>query len=365
LAGPKEKLWKLDAHTRGKHEVLRRYLNAWLPILGTWQGRILFIDGFSGPGEYEGGEPGSPLIALDAFRKHKAAKKITAKVVFFFIEKRKDRAEHLLQKIEELKPSLPTNCSTQVICGVFDETMSQVFEHLDEKKGQLAPSLVMVDPFGVSDTPMSVIRRILSTQRCEVYVTVMYEFINRFATRPEFHDHLDALYGCADWRKATSIADSGERKKFFYDLYKDQLRQAGAKQVVHFDLYEGNRLKYAIFFGTQNPVGSDRMKAAIWGVAPTGDFAFRGTHSKQLTLGEPEPNLEPLKEQLTVEFQGKEWVRIEDVEQFVMSDRTDFHKGQLKRKTLAPMEKAGRIKVDETTRKRKGSFPEGALLRFV
>ena len=32
------------------------------------QGRlpeILYIDGFAGPGEYEGGEAGSPIIALD------------------------------------------------------------------------------------------------------------------------------------------------------------------------------------------------------------------------------------------------------------------------------------------------------------
>ena len=57
---PLDTLWELDPHTLGKHLVLRAYLDAWLPVMGSWQGRLLFIDGFAGPGEYEGGEEGSP-----------------------------------------------------------------------------------------------------------------------------------------------------------------------------------------------------------------------------------------------------------------------------------------------------------------
>ena len=60
MATPKDTLWELDPHTLGKHLVLRAYLDAWLPVMGSWQGRLLFIDGFAGPGEYEGGEEGSP-----------------------------------------------------------------------------------------------------------------------------------------------------------------------------------------------------------------------------------------------------------------------------------------------------------------
>src|SRR5207249_9084384 len=91
---PKKTLWPLEPHTRGKHLVLKSYLDAWLPILGTWNGRILFIDGFAGPGQYEGGEDGSPLIALDALKNHAAKANITAEVVFVFIEKDKRRAAH-------------------------------------------------------------------------------------------------------------------------------------------------------------------------------------------------------------------------------------------------------------------------------
>ena len=61
---PKTTIWRLDGHTRGKHYVLRFYLNAWLPVMARWERRLLFIDGFSGPGEYQGDEEGSPQIGL-------------------------------------------------------------------------------------------------------------------------------------------------------------------------------------------------------------------------------------------------------------------------------------------------------------
>jgi hypothetical protein len=70
MTKPSDTLWKLEPHTAAKHRILRSYLNAWLPILSKYNSRLVLIDGFAGPGEYEGGEPGSPLIMLDAFLSH-------------------------------------------------------------------------------------------------------------------------------------------------------------------------------------------------------------------------------------------------------------------------------------------------------
>ncbi|WP_420438494.1 hypothetical protein [Candidatus Palauibacter sp.] len=44
-------------------------------------------------------------------------------------------------------------------------------------------------------------------------------------------------------------------------------------------------------------------------------------------------------------FGGKGWVRIEDVKEFVRSDKTDYHSSQLRTKALIPMEDAGEIEV--------------------
>ena len=70
-----ETTWTRDEQTEGKHLLLENYLDGWFPILGRWNGRLLFVDGFSGPGEYEGGKLGSPLIALNCIQKQTEKRK--------------------------------------------------------------------------------------------------------------------------------------------------------------------------------------------------------------------------------------------------------------------------------------------------
>src|SRR5437667_11563413 len=85
----------MDDHTRAKHEILRRYLQAWLPIMTNRNEHVVIIDGFAGPGEYIGGESGSPLIAVDTFLNHTYAKIREKKVTVLFIEEDARRCEYL------------------------------------------------------------------------------------------------------------------------------------------------------------------------------------------------------------------------------------------------------------------------------
>lgn len=361
----KDTLWPLESHTKGKHAVLREYLKAWLPILSTYNARVLFIDGFAGPGVYEGGEEGSPLIAIRSLREHSAKEKIK-EVFFFFIEADPRRAESLKTAVEALraKGELPNNCSVYVETGRFDGSIHEVLQALEEQKAKMAPAFVMIDPFGVSDTPMNLIQRLLQNDRLEVYVSFMYEFLNRFKGTPEFEPHLDDLFGCTEWRKGLEIPDSDERKTFFFDLYESQLRASGAKYVVRFELFQNNRLKYAIFFGTKHRLGADRMKQAIWKVAPVGDFAFRGGRNAQLALGLPTVDYNPLRNAIHdfLLSRSPNWVSVDDVIQFVI-EQTDYHSGQFKKNALRVLETQGRLEVDPASRKKAGTYPDGCRMR--
>ncbi|WP_420438490.1 three-Cys-motif partner protein TcmP [Candidatus Palauibacter sp.] len=276
MAAATEKIWDLKPHSLGKHLVLREYLKAWLPILGLTQERIIFLDGFAGPGEYKGGEDGSPIIALNAFLEHSAKNKIRAEVKFVFIEDEQDRAEHLDGLVSPFKARLPQGSEVRVVCGAFDETFAPQLESLADADKPFPPCFAMVDPFGVSDTPMHVMERILAHRMSEVYISVMYEQINRFRGSDEFSGPLDLLYGCPDWRTCADLNDGRERRRCLFDLYKRQLRKAGAEQVIHFDLYDGSRHKYSIFHASRHALASDKMKAAIWSIDPGGNFSFRG-----------------------------------------------------------------------------------------
>ena len=76
-------VWDLEPHTAKKHEILRRYFQAWFPILAKFNARLLYIDAFAGPGEYSKGEDGSPLVILKAARDH--VLKITSELACLFI----------------------------------------------------------------------------------------------------------------------------------------------------------------------------------------------------------------------------------------------------------------------------------------
>lgn len=68
--------WGIEPITEAKHEILRYYLGAWFPILASVHRRLLYVDGFPGPGEHSKGEDGSPIFALKVARDHVLGKKL-------------------------------------------------------------------------------------------------------------------------------------------------------------------------------------------------------------------------------------------------------------------------------------------------
>lgn len=105
------------------------------------------------------------------------------------------------------------------------------------------------------------------------------------------------------------------------------------------------------------------MKQAIWKVSPFGDFFFRGVHADQLTLVLENPDMGPLKDAIIQHFIAKGWIYIEDVDNFVSSDATDYHSGQYK-KVLKDLEKNDKIEIDESTRRKKLTYPNGTKIKI-
>ena len=361
MAAPKTTVWAREPHTEGKHLVFEHYLNAWIPIMASRNPRVLIVDGFAGPGEYLGGHLGSPVVAMRALAEHSARRMITAEVVFLFIEERSDRADHLQGLVKQWKPELPETAKVHVWNGSFDSRMTDILDQLDEQQSRLAPALVMMDPFGIKGIPMEVVRRILGNDKCEVYVTFMWEAINRHMATSEFREHMTSLFGTDEWRQAITL-DGQERMQFLHGLYRLRLKAAGASHVVHFQLAEGSRLKYSIFFGTGHTKGSDRMKEAIWKADPSGNYRFRSGDQEQMSF--LEPDYRPLQNALKECFEDAGWVSIEEIEEFVRSDATIYHAGQVRAEALKPMEREGRLEVDEDSRRNRSTYPKGCRINF-
>lgn len=362
MTTPQETLWKLDPHTKAKHEILKRYLAAWFPILSTHHSRIVYIDGFAGPGRYEKGESGSPVIALNVAVNHRDA--IAGEIVFWFIEEREDRMEHLRQELDKI--AVPTHF--KVICesGKFHEQFGAVLNSIDAGNDTLAPTFAFIDPFGFSGIPFSLIERLLRYKSSEAFVTFMVDAINRFLEHPEHKvvQHIVEAFGADE---AVQIAKgTGDRVVELRKLYQSRLQRV-AKYVRYFEMRDRqNRTQYYLFFATNSSLGHVKMKEAMWNVDPDGEFKFSdATNPNQLVLFEADAT-PTLAEQLRKEFCAKGTVTGRKVREFV-EDNTAFLKKHMT-VALKQAEEASKLRVEplktDGKRRRANTYPDEARLTW-
>src|SRR5579875_308606 len=373
VPAPKSVTWSMDDHTRAKHVILRKYLDAWFPIMGSSNERLLLIDGFAGPGEYDNGEIGSPLVMIDAFLHHSYAPVRRKEVTFLFIEKDSARLQHLRQMLRqrEERGDFPSTMRYRFWEGAFADAMDTILSHTETQQVSLVPTFAFIDPFGYSDTPMSLIKRLMLHRGCEVFINFMYEEINRFLTAnyKTKAQQYDALFGTDEWRTIiTDPPDSKGRALRIHDLYYNQLiNYAGARYVRSFCMRnKHNARDYYLFFATKHIKGMEAMKRAMWKVDPTGTYQFSDfTNPYQLLLFD-KPDYTLLQTMLSDKFRGRT-VSLQEIEEFVIGE-TPFL--TFKENALRPMELAGKIEVQlpgSSIKRRKGTFPEevnGIRIRF-
>jgi three-Cys-motif partner protein len=361
----------MDPHTEAKHVILRKYLDAWLPIISRFNGEVLIIDGFAGPGEYVGGKEGSPIIALKAVLEHKLGPFMKAKFRFIFVEENTARCEHLKKVIASLPLAGNPNIQVEVACGRFDVIISQLLDDFDAKKIKLPPTFAFIDPFGFSGIPLSLITRIMRNKSCEVLVNFMYEEIVRFMEISQNGKHYDDLFGTDQWRliHQNKALTPAQRAAQIPSLYHAQLSNiAGIQYVRTFKMInEHNKLDYFLFFGTNSPFGLLKMKEAMWRVDPTGTFVFSDAtyNPEQGVLFDLTPDYARLKKEIVLRYKGKR-IPITVLEDFVTTD-TVFLPTHIRKHVLTEMENTvpPEIKVFRAGKTRKGSFPEGTVIEFL
>ncbi len=333
----KTTIWEMEPHTEAKHEILKKYLNAWLPIMSRYNNKIIYIDGFAGPGEYIGGKDGSPVIALKLVTDRKNP--IKSEIILYFIEANPERCEHLQQIISKIE--IPSNVKVQIYCKKFEDSLNEILRHIEEQEQELDPAFVFIDPFGFTGIPLKIIKKIMENPKCEVFITFMYEEINRFVSDEKLWNGLEETFGTDKWKAVVSITDPTQRRYMLHDIYKDQLeKEANIKFVRSFEMKnKSNKTDYFLFFGTNNIKGLMKMKEAMWKVDENGAFEFSDAtyNPSQPTLFEKVPNFYQLKNIILKNFKGKV-VSINDLERFILTE-TPFRETHYKRQILAEMEK--------------------------
>lgn len=308
------------------------------------------------------GEPGSPVIAIDTAKEHTL--KLNAELVFRFIESQEDRCEHLEEVL--LKIELPDNIKYRVKCSKFDESLTSLFDELDEQGKQIAPTFAFVDPFGYSQTPFHVIERIMKNKRCEVLITFMSGFLNRFKSDPPKEKAFDLLFDTTEWREIISDLDPDEKsEKKIVEFYQNRL-EVVAKYVRTFEMRNKfNQPIYHLIFCTNSIDGLKKMNDSMWKADEKSGFTFSDrTDPHQTVLFKHEPDFKQLKKLIVDKFKGKE-VLIEKIEDFVAIK--GFKISHLRKPILKEMETVNppEIEVLKERKRRKGTYPKGTVIRFL
>ena len=357
--------WDLAAHTKAKLDILGAYLRAWFPIVARGQNfhRIIYIDGFAGPGRYNQGEDGSPIIALKAALGALTGA-IQIPIEFHFVERKGRAAAALKANIDALTQKRVMRANVD-ICVHERLTFEQAYRKHIRARLQVhprAPAFALVDPFGWTGIPMAVLSELMQRPSTEILVNFMFEEINRFINHPEQGQNFDDLFGCAAWRPAYEMSGR-TRKKFIHDLYRDQLRTAaGARYVRSFEMRnERNVSDYFLYFASNNLLGLAKMKEAMWKVDPAGGFTFSdATNFDQAVLFQPEPDRQELRRLIGERFASRR-ATVQQVETFVVED-TPFHASHY-RKVLATMEADNQLTyLNPPGGRRRGTYANNAAV---
>ena len=296
MAHPQETVWDRDPHTAAKHDMLRLYLGAWFPILlqGGFRG-VTYAEGFAGPGEYAGGEEGSPVIALRQVIDRPELLALATRIRFVFVEERQDRLDHLREVVNRLSPrdARPTNLD---IRGKRGLCQTMLLPELERAGAFGHPIFANLDAWG-ADVPYELVARIANSPASEVLVTFVSDFFRRFATLEEIGKG-DIQFGSNEWRRVADLPAS-EKKRFLVDEYTAALNRAGLPMTLTFELLDEGGRSLFLVFGTKGERGLERMKDAMWKVDPVYGLRFRDPRDvNQLSFTIDQPDLTPLRDEL-------------------------------------------------------------------
>ncbi len=269
-APPSDATWEATEHTLAKIAILRAYLQAWFAILGrTAATDMLYIDGFAGPGIYQDGQEGSPIIAVKAAceARAKAGEKWKAKIIrMIFVELDKKRFGSLQSQLKKFE-TLP-GLEIQLINNEFALAFSAIKgEHKDAFISSM-PFFAFLDPFGVKGVPFQTVRDMLASQRSEVFLLLDADGMERIRKAGVAAGHqqvLDTAFGSAVWSEISFSGDAKSNARKLLAAYRQQLRQAaGVKFTFPFEMRRNNGVaSYHLLFATNHIRGLEKMKEAM------------------------------------------------------------------------------------------------------
>ena len=302
LADPSPEYWQeYGPFQHVKHRLIKHYLDGWLPKLATWAGRVLYVDTHAGRGRHSSGQAGSPLVALDTLLRHPYRDKLLQKseVRFLFIERDPSNLDLLRDELKRTG-DFPNGVRVNTSVGNAYEVLSAIVEDLRERRRDMPPAFIFVDPYGFR-VPGALLSQLMSAGRVELFVNVIWRELDMAIRQRQPPGHglaatLDEIFAGDGWRTIEGDTPD-ERMDGVVQLLSDKI---GARWHTYIRMSSGGTAtRYLLLHLTNHDQGRDLMKECIWRVAPDGGFEVRQRHDlRQPLLITPQPDLTSLEEWL-------------------------------------------------------------------
>ncbi|MEW2508259.1 three-Cys-motif partner protein TcmP [Amycolatopsis sp. NPDC047767] len=342
--------WKRADHTGAKHDIYRRYLERWFPILLAGSNAYpsaTYAEGFAGPGVYEGGEPGSPIIAIQALLDKVRDPIPVVKMIFVDDDL---RCIDTLNKQLTLKfPTRPRSAETLRVKVKAGTCVERLEPELDAMQAWGQPILAVLDSWGNVPVTYRLLERLARNQSSEVIITLGTQSFIRFVSKlgPEADE---VFGGDPSWRQINTMATGQAKRQHILTCYRQTLARAGFKYLLDFELIDTRGESLYLVFGTNHRRGLEKMKDSVWEVDRVYGVGFRDPRDEQAqTLFELiDPVLAPLARLLLnrLKTAPPSGMRVEELRNFALFETV--YRPEHVIRTLADLRADGRISSDET-----------------
>ncbi len=344
--------WPIVEHTLAKHDIYRRYLERWFPILiggSNAYPSATYAEGFAGPGVYANGEPGSPIIALQAYVDKVPNTKSLTK--FLFVDDDPRCVTMLRDQLPKRFPERPRPRELMWMDVVEGKCGERLEHYLTERGCWGQPILAVLDSWGNAPVPNKLMRRLARNPATEVIVTFGTQHFIRFVE--QLGAEVDGVFGGDQrWRQIKNLPDGQAKHRHLLDCYRRSLRNAGFQHLLDFELIDRRGEPLYLVFGTNHPRGVEKMKDTLWEVDPVQGVGFRDPRDEQheTLFDVTEPLLAPLSRLLVpvIERGGEDGVAVKDLRDFAL--RETVYRPQHVSPALQPMLENGTIRSDPVHR---------------
>ena len=367
-------IWSAKPHTLAKIKILKGYLDAWVPILGSkFQQPLIYVDGFAGPGRYTGGEDGSPIAAVRAAssgikRIEKSGNRFVSKEMhFFFVEKDPKRCGHLEQTLSVMNSCHERLRIHRPILSTFAEALPKIAKKIPDAFEANAPVLLFADPFGATGMPFKILKDAVRGSSSELLINLDADGVRRIYQAPNNRreEQLSELFGCDLWQDFEACANDHQKlHREILALYKRQiLTIPGMKYIWQFGMRGiHNTLNYYLVFASKNPLGLEKMKEAMRRISQDGSYTFSDASVGQEHMMFEQDDIAVFGDRLWKKFSGRT-VEYRETVDYALNE-TPFTNPK---PMLSALEKQGRLHLDGQPNRKIGTFPDGMInsLEFI